>query len=334
MVRSVVTGGAGFLGSHLCDRLLQEGHDVVCIDNFSTGAAANVAHLAGNPRFRLLPMDVTYPIGIKGSVDFVAHLASPASPSDYLRMPIQTMVVGSVGTLNALTLARQSDARFLLASTSEVYGDPQVHPQPEDYFGNANPVGPRGVYVEAKRFAEALTMAHRRSQQADTAIVRIFNTFGPRMRPSDGRAVPTFIGQALRGDPITVTGDGQQTRSLCYIDDLVEAIHRMLVTDLAGPVNIGNPHETTMIDLARWIRELTGSRSPITFIAAPQDDPRVRKPDLTLARSQLHWSPTVAVIQGLQRTITWFREHPDCVPTLPDDRSQSQRLMDPAIQAG
>jgi dTDP-glucose 4,6-dehydratase len=309
--RAVVTGGAGFLGSHLCERLLAEGYGVLCLDNFLTGSPANVAHLLEDPRFRLVRADISDYIHVPGPVDVVLHFASPASPIDYLLLPIATMKVGSIGTLHALGLAKEKEARLILASTSETYGDPLVHPQPESYWGNVNPVGPRGVYDEAKRFAEALTMAYRRTHGVDTGIVRIFNTFGPRMRPNDGRAIPTFIRQALSGEPITVAGDGLQTRSVCYVDDLIEGIVRMLHSKLEGPVNIGNPHELTVLDLAKWIRDLVGSTSEIAFIARPEDDPMVRQPDITFAKKELGWSPQVSIEEGLKRTITWFSEHPE-----------------------
>ena len=304
--RVVVTGGAGFLGSHLCERLVSDGDEVVCLDDLSTGSAANVAHLRGDA-FRLVRTDVTDYVHVPGRVDAVLHFASPASPVDYLERPIATLKVGSLGTLHALGLAKEKGARFLLASTSEAYGDPQVHPQPESYWGHVNPVGPRGVYDEAKRFAEAMTMAYRRTHGVDTAIVRIFNTFGPRMRPDDGRAVPTFIRQALAGEPVTVAGDGSQTRSICYVDDLVDGILRLLNSDLAGPVNIGNPHELTMLALAEWVCAIAGSDSTIEFVPRPEDDPTVRQPDITLARSALGWEPKVPVSMGLLRTIDWFR---------------------------
>ena len=309
----MITGGAGFLGSHLCERLLREGYEVLCLDNFLTGTPNNVEHLLGDDRFRLLKVDVTDWIHISGPVDAVLHFASPASPADYLQLPIQTLKVGSVGTFHAVGLAQEKGARFLLASTSEVYGDPQVHPQPETYWGHVNPVGPRGVYDEAKRFAEAMTVAYRDHREVDAAIVRIFNTFGPRMRPDDGRAIPTFISQALRGEPITVAGDGSQTRSICYVDDLVEGIVRLLQSDLPGPVNIGNPHELSILQLAELIRDLAGSSSSIEFIALPQDDPLVRRPDITVATRDLGWTPQVDVADGLRRTIDWFRTHPDLV---------------------
>jgi dTDP-glucose 4,6-dehydratase len=310
-VRIVVTGGAGFLGSHLCSRLVAEAHEVVAIDNFVTGVPENVGHLMESPLFRLIRADVTDFIHVPGQVDIVLHFASPASPIDYLLLPIETMKVGSIGTLHALGLAKERGSRFVLASTSETYGDPQVHPQPETYWGHVNPVGPRGVYDEAKRFGEALTMAYRSHHHVDTGIVRIFNTFGPRMRPNDGRAIPIFIRQALKNEPITVAGDGSQTRSACYVDDLVEGIWRFAQTDHPGPMNIGNQSEISMLDLARWIAELTESKSEIQFIDRPVDDPGVRRPDITLANTVLDWSPEVPVEKGLLRTIEWFRSHPE-----------------------
>ncbi len=307
--RAVVTGGAGFLGSHLCERLLEADYDVVCLDNFLTGVLENVAHLMQEPRFRLVRADVTNYVHVGGQVDAVLHFASPASPVDYLELPIHTLKVGSIGTWRALGLAREKQARFLLASTSETYGDPLIHPQPETYWGNVNPVGPRGVYDEAKRFAEALTMAYRRTHRVDTAIVRIFNTYGPRMRPRDGRAIPTFIRQAILGEPLTVAGDGTQTRSVCYVTDLIEGILRLLQSDVMGPVNIGNPAELTVLQLAEEVRDAVGSSSPITFIPRPQDDPSVRQPDISLAHSALHWQPSVPLQDGLKHTVSWFREH-------------------------
>lgn len=306
-MRVVVTGGAGFLGSHLCERLLSRGDSVVCLDNFITGSPHNVAHLADNGDFRLVQVDVTDYINVEGDVDLVLHFASPASPVDYLKLPIETLKVGSIGTQHALGLAKRTGARFVLASTSEVYGDPQVHPQPEGYWGNVNPVGPRGVYDEAKRYAEAITMAYRNTHGLNTGIVRIFNTFGPRMRPNDGRAIPNFIRQALAGEPVTVAGDGNQTRSICYVDDLVSGILAMADSNHAGPVNIGNPHEISMLDLARWIIELTGSGSEVEFIARPVDDPTVRRPDTALAQELLAWEPQVQIEDALRRTIEWFR---------------------------
>jgi dTDP-glucose 4,6-dehydratase len=309
--RVVITGGAGFLGSHLCERFLADGDEVICLDNFLTGKPANVEHLLEDSRFRLIRADVTHYVHVSGPVDLVLHFASPASPIDYLQLPIQTMKVGSLGTLHTLGLAKEKGSRFILASTSEAYGDPQVHPQPESYWGHVNPVGPRGVYDEAKRFAEALTMAYRRHHGVDTGIVRIFNCFGERMRPDDGRAIPTFIKQALRGEPMTVAGDGSQTRSIQYVDDLVEGVVRLANADHPGPVNIGSPHEMTMLSLAELVRELTGSSSEIAFIPRPEDDPSVRQADITLARDLLGWEPKVDPADGLRRTIAWFREHPD-----------------------
>jgi dTDP-glucose 4,6-dehydratase len=313
MTRAVVTGGAGFLGSHLCEALLDRGDEVVCLDNFLTGSPDNVAHLTPNPRFRLVRSDVTDYLHVGGPVDVVLHFASPASPIDYLNLPIETLKVGSIGTMHALGLAREKQARFVLASTSEVYGDPEVHPQPETYWGNVNPVGPRGVYDEAKRFAEAITLAYRNAHGVDTGIVRIFNTFGPRMRPNDGRAIPNFIRQALRGQPLTVAGDGSQTRSVCYVHDLVVGILALIDSDEPGPVNLGNPHELSMLDLARWVIELAGSTSTIVHIERPVDDPAVRRPDTTLAESTLGWKPEVPIEEGLLRTIEWFRRHPEMV---------------------
>jgi dTDP-glucose 4,6-dehydratase len=305
--RVVVTGGAGFLGSHLCERLLDEGCSVVALDNFLTGAPENLAHLFGREGFQLVRCDMTDFVHIPGPVDQILHFASPASPVDYLRYPVQTLKVGSIGTLHALGLAKDKGARLLLASTSETYGDPLIHPQPETYWGHVNPVGPRGVYDEAKRFGEALTRAYRTSYGVDTTIVRIFNTFGPRMRPDDGRAIPTFIRQALAGEPLTVAGDGSQTRSVCYVSDLVTGILRLLRSDHPGPVNIGNPHEMTVLELAQLIIEITGSTSSIEYVPRPQDDPTVRQPDITLARTVLGWEPTVPVRDGLSRTVEWFR---------------------------
>jgi len=305
--RAVVTGGAGFLGSHLCQRLLQVGYEVICLDDFCTGSSTNVEHLLEDRRFRLIRADITDYVHVSGHVDAVLHLASPASPIDYQQLPLHTLKVGSIGTLHSLGLAKDNEARFLLASTSESYGDPLVHPQLETYWGNVNPVGPRAVYDEAKRFAEATTMAYRKARGVDTAIARIFNTFGPRMRPWDGRAIPTFIGQALRGEPLTVAGDGSQTRSVCYVDDLIEGLIRLLHSDLEGPVNLGNCAEMSILELARLITDLTDSSSEIIFVDRPQDDPTVRRPDITLARTALGWEPTVDLRDGLLRTIDWFR---------------------------
>jgi dTDP-glucose 4,6-dehydratase len=305
---SVVTGGAGFLGSHLCERLLAEGHRVICVDNLVTGKLANLAHLIDRDDFRFIEHDVSRPLWLEGPVDCVLHFASPASPIDYLELPIQTLKVGSLGTHNTLGLAKEKGARFLLASTSEVYGDPLVHPQPEDYWGNVNPIGPRGVYDEAKRFAEAMTMAYHRVHDLDVRIVRIFNTFGPRMRPRDGRVVPAFIQQALLGEPLTVFGDGGQTRSFCYVSDLIEGIWRLLMSDETRPVNVGNPREMTIREFAETIVRLTGSSSSLTFEPLPEDDPKVRQPDITRARKILGWEPRVGLEEGLTRTVEYFRE--------------------------
>ncbi|WP_113702722.1 UDP-glucuronic acid decarboxylase family protein [Nonomuraea lactucae] len=305
-MKALVTGGAGFLGSHLCERLLDQDAEVVCMDNFLTGGPRNVEHLIDRPAFRIIECDLTGYVHVPDRLDLVLHFASAASPADYLRYPIETLRVGSTGTLHALGLAREKGARFVLASTSEVYGDPREHPQRETYWGNVNPVGPRSVYDEAKRFAESLTTAYRQSRGTDTGIVRIFNTYGPRMRPFDGRAIPTFIRQALQGEPITVTGDGTQTRSICYVDDTVSGILAMARSDFAGPVNIGNPDELTMLELATLIKELTGSASRIEFVDRPADDPMVRRPDTTLAAERLGWRATVPAADGLRRTIAWF----------------------------
>jgi len=305
--RAVVTGGAGFLGSHLCEKMLGAGHSVVCVDNLITGKRENIAHLLGRPDFEFVLHDVSKPIELDGPVDYVLHFASPASPIDYLELPIQTLKVGSLGTHNALGLAKSKGARYLLASTSEVYGDPLVHPQPESYWGNVNPVGPRGVYDEAKRFAEAMTMAYHRVHGLETRIVRIFNTYGPRMRPRDGRVVPAFIQQALAGEPMTVFGDGGQTRSFCFVDDLIEGIFRLLMSDEVMPTNIGNPHEMTILEFAERIRALIGSDSPIDFRPLPEDDPKTRQPDIGKARELLGWEPRVPLDEGLGRTIEYFR---------------------------
>jgi dTDP-glucose 4,6-dehydratase len=307
LTRAIVTGGAGFLGSHLCERLLAEGVAVVCVDNLITGKRENVAHLLDREGFEFVFHDVSKPIEVPGEVDYVLHFASPASPIDYLELPIQTLKVGSLGTHNSLGLAKAKRARYLLASTSEVYGDPLVHPQPESYWGNVNPVGPRGVYDEAKRFAEAMTMAYHRVHGLETRIVRIFNTYGPRMRPRDGRVVPAFIQQALRGEPLTVFGDGSQTRSFCYVDDLVEGLLRLLRSEESNPVNLGNPHEMTILEFARRILALTGSDAPIERRELPVDDPRTRQPDISRAREILGWEPTVELDAGLSRTIEYFR---------------------------
>jgi len=308
---SIVTGGAGFLGSHLCDRLLREGHRVTAIDNLITGDTRNISHLIGNPDFTFVKHDVTNYIFVDGPVDYILHFASPASPIDYLKLPIQTLKVGSLGTHKALGLAKAKNARFLLASTSEVYGDPMVHPQPETYWGNVNPVGSRGVYDEAKRFGEAMTMAYQRYHGVQTRIVRIFNTYGPRMRIHDGRAIPEFVSQALRGEDITVFGTGSQTRSVCYVDDLIEGIYRLLLSDEPLPVNIGNPDEISMLDLAKEIIELTGSKSKIVFKELPEDDPKVRKPDTSKAERVLNWHAKVNRREGLIKTIEYFKKAVD-----------------------
>ncbi len=310
MPTSVVTGGAGFLGSHLCEALLERGHRVICVDNLETGTLANIEHLRSDA-FVFMPHDVTLHIEIGEPVDFVYHLASPASPIDYLRLPLQTLKVGSYGTHNALGLAKFKRARFLLASTSEVYGDPQVHPQPETYCGNVNPIGPRGVYDEAKRYAEAMTMAYHAQQGVDTAIARIFNTYGPRMRRNDGRASVTFLHQALEGKPLTVFGDGGQTRSLCYVDDLVRGLILLAESGEHLPVNLGNPdHEVTMLELAQTIVRVTGSPSEIVFEALPTDDPQVRRPDITRARQVLGWEPEIDLVEGLRRWLAALGREP------------------------
>jgi dTDP-glucose 4,6-dehydratase len=308
--RAVVTGGAGFIGSHVCDRLRDGGAEVVCLDNLLTGSRENLAGLLDDPRFALLRRDVCEPFDLPGPVDLVLHLASPASPRDYALHPLETLKAGAHGTLNALELARRKEARFVLASTSEVYGDPLVHPQVETYWGNVNPVGPRSQYDEAKRYAEALTTAYRATQDTDTTIVRIFNTYGPRMRPGDGRAVPNFVTQALAGRPLTVAGDGSQTRSLCFVDDTVCAVLAAARCGHPGPINIGNPAELTILQLAACVRELCGSRSPIEFVDRPVDDPALRMPDISLARSVLGWQPTVDLEKGLKTTIDWFAARP------------------------
>jgi dTDP-glucose 4,6-dehydratase len=305
-VRVLITGASGFLGSHLTDRFLRDGHEVVGMDNFITGNPDNLAHLAGNPAFRFIRHDVSQFIFVDGPLDGVLHLASPASPIDYLAHPIPTLKVGALGTHNALGVAKAKGARFFIASTSEVYGDPLVHPQPESYWGNVNPVGPRGVYDEAKRFAEAMTMAYHRYHQLDTRIVRIFNTYGPRMRPRDGRVVSNFIVQALQGEPITIYGDGSQTRSFCYVSDEVEGIYRLFMHGDSEPTNIGNPDEYTVRQLAELVVELTGTSAPIVYRELPTDDPKVRQPDITRAREKLDWSPKIPLREGLQRTIEYF----------------------------
>ncbi|MFM8840493.1 MAG: UDP-glucuronic acid decarboxylase family protein [bacterium] len=308
MPRILITGGAGFLGSHLCDKFIGKGYDVICMDNLITGSTDNIAHLIGNDHFRFIHHDVTEYMYVDGDLDAILHFASPASPVDYLRYPIQTLKVGSLGTHKALGLAKAKNARFLLASTSEVYGDPLIHPQEETYWGNVNPVGIRGVYDEAKRFAEAMTMAYHRYHGLETRIIRIFNTYGPRMRIEDGRAIPAFMSQALRGEALTVFGDGSQTRSVCYVDDLVEGIYRLLLSDESDPVNIGNPDELSMLDLAKEILEISGSSSTITFRDLPQDDPKVRQPDITRARAILKWEPMVQRREGLIKTLDYFKQ--------------------------
>ncbi len=310
-MRILVTGGAGFIGSHLCERFLAEGHEVIAMDNLVTGSKDNIAHLMEHERFHFVLHDVTRFIHVEGPLDAILHLASLPSPVDYLEKPIQTLKVGALGTHNALGLALAKRAVFLLASTSEVYGDPQIHPQPETYWGNVNPVGPRGVYDESKRFAEALTMAYHRAHGIPTRIARIFNTYGPRMRLDDGRVVPNFIRQALLGEPLTVYDDGQRTRSFCYISDMVEGLTRLLFSDYPGPVNLGNPQEMTILDFARLVLKITGSRSPIKFVVPnderTRDDPHVRQPDITLARRILNWEPVVPLEEGLTHTVAWFR---------------------------
>jgi nucleoside-diphosphate-sugar epimerase len=309
MTRALVTGGAGFLGSHFSERLIAEGWEVLCFDSLLTGQRDNIAAVDGHERFTFIKGDVTKPIEIEGPIDWVMHIASPASPPDYLEHPIHTLKVGALGTLHALGLAKSKGSSFLLTSTSEVYGDPEVHPQPESYWGNVNPVGPRGVYDEAKRFAEAMAMAYHRIHDIPVRVVRIFNTYGPRMRRRDGRAVPNFIDQALRGDPLTVYGDGSQTRSLCYVDDLIEGIWRFVGSDVTGPMNIGNAEEVSILELAEIIRDLCGSSSEIVFRERPVDDPTVRRPDLTFAATELEWKPEVDMRQGLTRTIEWARDY-------------------------
>ncbi len=309
MARILVTGGAGFIGSHLCERFLKEGHEVICVDNLLTGDRDNISHLFGYRNFTFLEQDVTHYVYVSGDLDAIMHFASPASPVDYLELPIQTLKVGSLGTHNALGLAKAKNARILVASTSEVYGDPLIHPQTEDYWGNVNPIGPRGVYDEAKRFLEAMTMAYHRTHGVQTRIVRIFNTYGPRMRMRDGRVVPNFICQALKGEPLTVYGEGDQTRSFCYVDDLVEGLIRLLWSDDLGPVNIGNPNEMTILQFAEKIIELSESTSTIDYRPLPEDDPKVRQPDITKAKSVLGgWEPKVSLDQGLRSTIEYFKQ--------------------------
>ncbi len=307
-MRAVITGGAGFLASHLSDYLIARDWEVLCLDNLVTGTKSNVAHLLSHARFQFVGQDVTRYIEVAGPVDYVLHFASPASPVDYLKLPIQTLKVGALGTHNTLGLALAKKARYLLASTSECYGDPQVSPQPETYWGHVNPIGPRGVYDEAKRFAEALTMAYHRAHGVDTRIVRIFNTYGPRMRLNDGRALPNFVHQALTGQPITVYGDGRQTRSFCYVSDLIEGIYRLMQAEEHAPVNIGNPQEITILEFAERIRALTGAEAPIVFKPLPQDDPKQRCPDITRARTLLHWEPKVNLDAGLKLTLDFFRQ--------------------------
>ncbi len=307
MPRTLITGGAGFLGSHLCDYFLKKGHEVICMDNLITGSIDNIAHIH-NDNFTFVKQNVTQFIGVQGDLDYVLHFASPASPIDYLELPIQTLKVGALGTHNALGLAKDKKATFLLASTSEVYGDPLVHPQKETYWGNVNPIGPRGVYDEAKRFAEAITMAYHRTHNVDTKIVRIFNTYGPRMRIADGRAIPNFLKQALTGEDLTVYGDGSQTRSFCYVSDLVEGLYRLLMSDLNEPVNIGNPGEMTVLEMAEKIIQATQSKSKIIYKDLPEDDPKVRQPDITKAKKHLDWQAVVKLDDGLNTTLEYFRE--------------------------
>ncbi len=306
-MRTLITGGAGFLGSHLCDRLITEGHDVICMDNLITGDMDNIAHLIGNQQFTYINHDVTEYIYVAGELDNILHFASPASPIDYLELPIQTLKVGSLGTHKALGLAKAKGARFLLASTSEVYGDPLVHPQPEEYFGNVSPIGPRGVYDEAKRFAEALTMAYHRYHGVDTRIVRIFNTYGPRMRSNDGRVVPAFLSQALRGEGLTVFGDGSQTRSFCYVSDLIEGIYRLLLSEEHEPVNVGNPYEMTILEFAQKVQEIANVELQVVTKPLPQDDPKIRQPDITKAKEILDWSPKVPLEEGIRETLHYFK---------------------------
>ncbi|MGB2601804.1 MAG: UDP-glucuronic acid decarboxylase family protein [Candidatus Omnitrophota bacterium] len=308
-MRILLTGGAGFIGSHLSEKLLGEGHQVVCMDNLITGSVENIAHLSGNKDFEFIKHDVSKYIYVKGKIDYVLHFASPASPIDYLNHPIKTLKVGSLGTHNSLGVAKECGAKFLLASTSEVYGDPLVNPQPETYWGNVNPVGPRGVYDEAKRFGEALTLAYHRAHGVDTKIVRIFNTYGERMRHYDGRVVPTFIDQALKDEPLSVFGDGSQTRSFCYVSDLVDGIVKLMASDLNEPVNLGNPAEMSVLDFAEQIKKITGCKSEIIFKDLPVNDPKVRRPDISKAKKELGWEPKVGLEEGLSRTIGWVKEN-------------------------
>jgi dTDP-glucose 4,6-dehydratase len=308
MTRALITGGAGFLGSHLCELFLERGHEVICMDNFITGNPLNIDHLLGRDGFSFVKYDVTNYVHVDGPLDYVLHFASPASPIDYLEKPIQTLKVGSLGTHKTLGVAKDKKARYLIASTSEVYGDPLVHPQKEEYWGNVNPVGPRGVYDEAKRFAEAMTMAYHRFHGVETRIVRIFNTYGPRMRINDGRVVPAFISQAIKGEPMTVFGDGSQTRSFCYVTDLIEGIYRLLMSNEDMPTNIGNPNEMTVLQFAEAIKRMTGTKSEIEFRPLPEDDPKIRRPDITKARTLLDWEPRVPLEEGLQKTIDYFRK--------------------------
>jgi dTDP-glucose 4,6-dehydratase len=308
-LRTVITGGAGFVGSHLCERFLAEGHEVICLDNLLTGSRLNIAHLLDNPKFSFLEHDISEPVFIEGTVDNILHFASPASPADYLAHPIPTLKVGSLGTHNALGLAKAKEARLLLASTSEIYGDPEVHPQREDYWGHVNPIGPRGCYDEAKRFAEAITMAYHRFHGVKTRIVRIFNTYGPRMRLNDGRVLPAFMGQVLRGESLTVFGQGDQTRSFCYVTDLVDGIYRLLLSETSDPVNIGNPSEITVLELAKEIMAMVPeTKSKVVYRDLPQDDPKRRRPDITRAQTILGWNPTIDRADGLKRTLDYFRE--------------------------
>ncbi|MBN1354159.1 MAG: SDR family oxidoreductase [Candidatus Omnitrophica bacterium] len=307
--RVLITGGAGFIGSHLCDLFIGKGYSVICLDNLVTGTLGNVRHLIKNKSFKFVKHDITKYITLKGKIDYVLHFASPASPVDYLKYPIKTLKVGSLGTHNTLGIAKAKKAKFMLASTSEIYGDPLVHPQKESYWGNVNPIGPRGVYDEAKRFAEAITMAYHKTHNMDTKIVRIFNTYGERMRHYDGRAVPTFLDQTLSNKPITVFGSGKQTRSFCYINDLVDGIYKLVMSGTNQPVNLGNPHEFSIMELARLIIKLTGSKSQIIFKKLPVDDPKIRKPDISLAKSKLNWEPKVTLKEGLIRTIRYFKQN-------------------------